>query len=440
MLSEGRTPRRIATTDKAIRALRTTKTQEDFKVGGVPGLRVRVSKTGRKTFTYVYRAPEPSHLPVKERRQRRLAIGRYPEISLAVARAKAKTCQGDVARGIDPQGPPRLKKAQIPAAGSAGLSCNLRLEQIVGSMPPVKGTFAHLAAEYLVRHAWVNKKRTCDDESMLRRDLIPRWGMRRAAEIRRGDIIGLLDLIIGRGAPIAARATKALVSKIFNFGISRDLVDHNPTLGVEAPKSKSREVWLRSHEIRTLWTELDRRPLVMASIFRVILLTLQRPGEVRAMEWTEIDGDWWEIPAAKTKNGRTHRVFLSKEVRAILALLRPVTGISRYVFESRKRKARATICINKAGYSVCNATGLSFRPHDLRRTGATHLGEMGVSNEVIDAILNHVNGGVVRVYNRYAYESEKRLALAAWGERVVVTSRPDKPLPDQAGETLVPRQ
>lgn len=434
MNSKGRTPGRVATSDRAIRALQTTKAQEDVRITGVPGLRIRVSKTGRKTFTLVYRSPEPAHLQVARRPQRRISLGVYPDLLLAGARAKAKIYHGELAKGLDPQGSRILVTEQVPLAkprpGARDVQVfyDPRLRPILGTLRPTKGSFAHLAAEYLVRHAWVNKKRTCDDESMLRRDVIPCWGARPAADIRRRDVIDLLDFIIGRGAPIAARATKALVSKIFSFGISRDLVEHNPAIGVIAPMSKSREVWLRTHQIRTLWAELDCRPLITASIFRMILLTLQRPGEVCAMEWEEIEGDWWEMPGAKTKNSRTHRVFLSKEAQAILALLHPHTGHSRYVFQSRNRDGRARVWINKAGSSICKATGLSFTPHDLRRTGATHLGEMGVSDEVIDAILNHAGTRrVVKIYNRCTYDTQKRAALAAWGERVAEIARSSAP-------------
>lgn len=410
-------------TDQALKALSTDKTQKDFPIGGIPGFVVQVSKNGRKTFMLVYRSPEPAHLPARERKLRRAKLGVYPVTSLADARSKAKAYQGDLARGKDPQGSPkRRKKVQHEEKKAASFPADVadRLRFILGSdTEPEEGTFSHLASEYLQRHAWTNKKRTRDDESMLRRDLIPAWGNRRAVDVRKRDVIDMLDRIMDRGAPVAARNTKALISKIFSFGIARDMVEHNPTAGVEPPpKAREKKTWLKDEEIKALWAELDNRSIISASIFRTILLTLQRPGEVCQMEWSEINGDWWELPGEKTKNGRPHRVYLSTQVRAILENLRPITGGSRYVFQSTKKDGQPMTCLNKTCYAICKATGLDFTPHDLRRTGSTHLAVMGQSDEVIDAVLNHAKQGVVKIYNRYGYETEKKKVLTEWGEKV----------------------
>lgn len=402
---------RSIATDKELRAFQTDKAQEDVPIEGIAGLRVRVSKTGRKTFMYVYRPPGGT------RSQRRITIGVYPLTTLADARASAKGYQGDLARRIDPQGV-RATEGRAPKVISEALG-DRHLSIILGTLVAVEGTFAHLATEYLIRHAWVAKKRTRDDESILRRDLIPRWGHLPASEIQRRDVVDLLDLIINRGAPVAARATKMLISKMYNFGLGRDLVQHNPAAGVVVPQVKARDTWLRDHEIRILWTELDRRRLVTASIFRAILLTLQRPGEVCSMEWCEVQGQWWEIPAEKTKNGRAQRVYLARRMGMLLDLLRPVTGASRYVFQSPATAAAQPITsLNKVGYSICKAAGISFTPHDLRRTGTTHLAALGFSDEVLNAVLNHKRPGIIRVYNHYSYDAEKREALIAWDDKV----------------------
>jgi len=96
-------------------------------------------------------------------------------------------------------------------------------------------TFGELATEYLERHAKLKKRSWREDERILRVDLLPRWRKRSAAEIDRRDVAEILDGIMDRGSPIMANRTKALVSKIFNFGIARGLVDHNPSLGVPQP-------------------------------------------------------------------------------------------------------------------------------------------------------------------------------------------------------------
>ena len=404
-----------ALTDREVRALATERDQEDVRVGGIAGLLVRVSRTGRKTFMYVYEAPSPKSSSAK-RRQRKIKIGLYPIVSLADARSIAKGYMGDLARGIDP-GPTRGLVASMDLHSRTAPGCE-RLQRILGGIVPVPGNFAHLAAEYLVHHAWVNKKRTRDDESVLRRDILPAWGGLPAAEIRARDVVLLIDRITIRGAPIAARNTKMLISKIFNFGISRDLIERNPAIGVATPPPQSRAIWLGNREIQILWRELDRRQPITGSIFRAILLTGQRPGEICSMEWKEIQGSWWDLPAEKTKNGQGQRVFLGRQMQALLASLQSRTDGSPFVFQSPRKAFQPMRHINKVGRSICAATGLSFTPHDLRRTAATHLGEMGFSDEVIDAVLNHKRRGLVKIYNRYGYDLEKQTALTAWDEKI----------------------
>ena len=145
---------------------------------------------------------------------------------------------------------------------------------------------------------------------------------------------------------------------------------------------------------------------------RLILITGQRPGEVIGMHSGEIDGQWWYIPAHRAKNGKAHRVYLTD---LALELIGKKQG---YVFESPKgdksMENNAVACAVRRNLAEGNLTMQAWTPHDLRRSAATQMSILGFSDEIIDAILNHCKKGVIGIYNRNKYASEKQAALACW--------------------------
>lgn len=222
-----------------------------------------------------------------------------------------------------------------------------------------------------------------------------------------------------RGAPIMANRTKALVSKIFNFGIGRGLVDDNPSLGLPQPaKARQRDRVLSEKEIQRLWRVLDKQGSAMAASFKLRLLTAQRGVEILTMRWANIHGDWWTIPADVAKNGLSHRVPLSKPAQEILAERREAADGSQWVFPSPKVPGKPIAHVQKAGDRLTELSGVKFVPHDLRRTAASHMTSLGIPRLVVSKILNHVEQGVTAVYDRHSYDDEKREALAKWGDRL----------------------
>ena len=123
----------------------------------------------------------------------------------------------------------------------------------------------------------------------------------------------LVEGIAERPAPIAANRIRALISKIFNFGISREMVEFNPCSQLEQPASeRRRDRVLTDAEICMFWTVLDNEPPEIAAAFRLRLITAQRGVEVHNMCWKNVDLDrrWWTVPASDAKNGLPHRVPL----------------------------------------------------------------------------------------------------------------------------------
>jgi integrase len=350
----------------------------------VPGLGLRMSDRGRKTWTLLYRAGG---------RQRRFTLGTYPALPLADARDKAKDALRAVAHGKDPA-----------AEKKAGREAD---------------TVGELADLYIERHAKPNKRSWETDQRMLKRDVIPEWGRRKVKDIKRRDVIAWLDKIVARGAPIMANRTYEVARMMFNFAVSRDLIEASPFFGVSKPNAESqRERVLTADEIRSVWKAIDAEAPNLAAILKLRLITAQRGAEVVSMRWQDInlDAGSWIIPGEFTKNGREHRVPLAASAVTILRELAQTKEDQTWVFPG-KRGARVAI-LWRSGDRVRAVSKVDFVPHDLRRTAASHMASMGIMRLTISKILNHTDPSVTSVYDRHSYDTEKRSALDAWATRL----------------------
>ena len=396
----------VKLTDRRLKALKTEEAVEQFWDQSFSGsFGVRVMKSGRKTFTLMYRTGG---------RRRRMKLGTYPALSLAEARRQATNLLGEVEKGEDPA----EKRNQERNAG----------------------TFEELAQVYLEMHARPNKKPASikEDTRILNTYLLPAWSRRKFQSITRSDVIRLLDEVkFKRKAQIMANRVKALASTIFNFAARKALVPEtfaNPCANVEQPtREKSRERVLSDDEIKALWADLENRAEPIASIYRLVLLTGQRPGEVKAMRWCDIDGEnIWTIPATETKNKREHKVPLSSHVLAVIERLRPLSGGGEFVFAAPR--GGHIQWFQKMSQRIQKNVGFNFRPHDLRRTCATNLSKLGVDDVTIATILNHSwpLQHMTAVYNRWERLPEMSRALQRWGtqvERIVTGEGAPKVVP-----------
>lgn len=375
---------RVHLNDRKVQSLEAGKHQTDFWDTNLPGFGVRVSPKGRKSFVVKYSAGG---------KQRRMTLGWYPAMSLSDGRQAAKAALYEVANGGDPQGAKQAEK--------------------------LAETFDELAEEYMRLHSKPKKKTWREDDRKIKTNLLPAWSGRKARDISRRDVIQLLDQIVARGAPIQANRIRALISKIFNFGLSRDIVEQNPTHAVPRPsKERPSDRVLTLEEVERVWRELDGEDPIVAAQFKMRILTAQRGGEILNMRWEEIAGDWWILPGERAKNGLTHRVPLSPQVQALLDDVRPLTGHTEFIFHSPRRTGRPINAVRKAAKRIAERAEVDFAPHDLRRTAASHMTSLGFTRLVVGKILNHVETGVTAIYDRHSYDKEKREALEAWGCRV----------------------
>jgi integrase len=420
----------------------------EFRDTGVHGLELRVTAGGAKSWRLHYTRRS-------DNRRRVVGLGSYPNMSLKKARAKARTLKGQI-EDEDTRADPAAGKQERRRGAS----------------------FAEIAGEWLSRHGKPNKSSRAlrDDQSMLDRHILPQIGAMRAAEIAKRDIIGLLDEVAAKpdarkgrfqGSRMTHRPNRVfeLVRSIFRWAVGRDLLQIDPTWGLPAPikKEAPRERELSPTEIRQLWQALDRAPVqrrstkgltrgervvsdedipmtrAIALALKLSLVTAQRIGEVAGIAQSELDlneaAPVWTVPRQRAKNGQANRVPLSPLAVRLIKEAQELAGAGAWLFPSPKdarpgaaavRGASAPIdphAPSKALSRARAAIGLAdFRVHDLRRTAATRMAELGISPHTISLVLNHVSArkGTVTgaVYVQYSYDREKREALDAWGARL----------------------
>lgn len=382
-------------TDKKIQNLKPRAQRYEEWEGN--GFGVRVTPRGVKSFVYLYRF---------DGKPRRLTLGTYPSMTLADAHKAHAEAVKKREQGIDP---------------GAATAADRREER---KAPTIAG----LVEEYLEKWAKVRKRSWREDERILKKDVLPEWGHRKAREITRRDVIRLLDDIVDRGAGIMANRTLAAIRKMFNFAVSRDIVAVSPCLSVRAPAPEQRrDRVLTTDEICDLWHALKGAKMMAEGTklaLKLQLVTAQRKAEIVTARWDEIDfndgGGWWTIPIEKAKNKMAHRVPLSPLALELLQAAKNLAGDSPWVFPSPQTDRHITPeavdhALRRPGLETL---GFTFVPHDLRRTVASHMTGMGIPRLVVSKILNHVERGITAVYDRHSYDKEKRQALEAWAHRL----------------------
>ncbi|MGE0450209.1 MAG: tyrosine-type recombinase/integrase [Vicinamibacterales bacterium] len=384
------------TNDQSVTRLRPQAAPYLVRDSKVPGLELRVAVDGTKTWSLRYRVNG-------ERRRLKLGIYGPDRLTLSKAREQANRELRKVDGGTDPQA---VRQAQREAAKRAK-----------------QDSIDALADDYITRHAKPTKRTWRADQGLLKNKIRPRWKGRPVSSITRRDCLELVQAIADKGAPIVANRVAALLSRLFRFAVDHEIItvnpaQHLPKPGTERaakPEGESQPKPYDEDEIRAIWTATEALDKAPRAIYRLGLLTGQRPSEISDLEWRELDGSWWTIPGRRAKNGREHRVFLTP---LALAQLKDVPRLDDepHVF-ARYRGKRQLATINATVFA-----GVRRRQnprHAMRDTVATGLAAAGVAIEDIAKVLNHTYGPRVTAgYNAYAYDREKRLAMGKWERRI----------------------
>lgn len=387
---------RIRFTERTLRALKSPASgRSEFFDATTPGFGLRVSASGGRRWFVMFRI---------DGRLERLTIGPAGDggLSLADARQRAKDALNAAAKGK-----------------------NLAAEKRVGRKVE---TFEELAARYIEEHAKPSKRSWARDKEILDRDVLPAIGRLKANRVTRADVKAILRGIVARGAPVMANRTLEVVRGVFNWAMREEVgaIITNPCAQMAPPggEESSRERALSDAEVKAFWGRINKAKITrgIGLALRLILVTAQRKGEVASARWEEIDHDAavWTIPADRSKNGLAHRVPLSTLALELLAEAKALAGHSSFVFPSPHLNRPVTAgALNNAAFRSRATFGIGpFTPHDLRRTAATQMASMGVPRLTVGKVLNHIEAGVTSVYDRYAYDIEKRQALDAWAHRL----------------------
>ena len=167
-------------------------------------------------------------------------------------------------------------------------------------------------------------------------------------------------------------------------------------------------------EIRKVWKTFDRMGYPFGQLFKLLLVTGQRRGEVGGMKWSEIGEDGWVLPNERAKKGKGHLVPMSSLAKEILAV---TPQIGEYVFRSRKDQPLQGW--SNAKERADEFAGIAeWHVHDLRRTFATGLRSLGIERLVVSKLLNHAEAGTTKIYDRYAADPEKTAAMERWANRL----------------------
>lgn len=406
---------RINLTDRKIASLKPRPGKIiDLADSYVHGLHLRIRPSGNKSWSVVLR---------QSGRFRRFSLGHYPGMGLTEARNEAQTLLPGLRKGDDPI---RDRKAQQSVQAANGVV-----------------TFADLIAAY-DRIAIPQKKRTRS------------WPeSRRTIERVFADALpvpvaqfGKANLQIGLDrtavtAPVSARAAWEAVSPVLRWAEKRELLPIGLRDRVAPPERSvrnKRDNVLSDDELRAAWAVLDKERYPFGLVYKLLLLTGQRRGEVAGMTWNEIDFDsaTWTIPRERMKQARDHVVPLSADAIAILRDAERIQGRKRaLVFATSPVRSKATrpkdaVILKEGGQPLSNwdrvhkrilrdSETTGWTKHDLRRVVATHMGRLGIAPHVIEHVLGHADplasaglSSVAGVYMRYDYGKEKREALEKW--------------------------
>lgn len=384
----------MALTDTAIRKAKPK--DKPYKVSDSGGLYLLVNPTGSKLWRVKYRLHGV---------ERKLALGAYPAITLADARAAREDAKKQLAHAVDPNTAKR--QARIAASISAGNSFSAVANELIA-----KREKEGVAAATLEKHRW------------LLRLLGAEFGRRPVADITPAELLHELKKQERRGRLETAKQVRSFASRVFRYAAATARAERDPAqmlLGaLIQPTVKHFAAITDPIEFGALLRAIEGYvgdPAVMHAL-KLTPHVFQRPGELRQMEWTEIDfaKAVWTLPAAKMKMRQPHAVPLSRQALAILESMRGLSGNGKYVFPSVRTRARPisdntiNAALRRLDYSKEQMTA-----HGFRTSASSLLNESGKWNpDAIERALAHmVAGSIRRIYNQSAYWAE-RVEMAQW--------------------------
>jgi integrase len=418
------TPRKLnggATMPKRVLPLTDMKVQKTkpkkkpFSIFDGGGLYLFVTPTGGKLWRFKYRF---------DKKEKKLCFGSYPEISLLDARKRRDDARRILANSIDPN---KIFKVQKQA----------RIEEAE--------TFERIATEWHVRFAQTWKPRHAEHLlTRLKRDVFPYLGNRPIKDIKAPELLTVLRRIESRGALETAHRARTICGQIFRYAVATGRAERDPTTDLRGAlppvQTLHRAAITEPKKVGELLRAIDgyQGGFVVQSALKLAPLVFVRPGELRHMEWEEIDFEnaEWNIPPGKMKMKEPHLVPLSKQAIEILKELKKLTGESLYCFPSGRSFNRPMsdnailAALRRMGYEKTEMSG-----HGFRAMARTILDEvLQVRPDLIEHQLAHaVRDPLGRAYNRTQHLEERRKMMQTWADYLDGLKQGNKVLPFKIG-------
>jgi integrase len=401
----------------------------------VKGLVLRVKPTGTKSWIFCYTVP----CHKKKWRERKKGLGSFKYgrndvagLTVSAARREADRLKNEVKHnGADPVEDKRKRAAEC-------------IREQAGKVL-VKDLFERWAATDLINR----KDQGVEARRMISKDVLPFIGDLNIKDVRKGRIAEITDRLLQRGVNRMAKVVLSLTRQMFRFAVTRDLLESDPTALLSKKNiggaNVERDRVLDEDEIKELAKKLPTANMTETATLAVwiVLATCCRIGELLKARWDHVDLErkYWRIPAQNSKNNREHIVYLSSFTVCYFTKLKELTGVGEWCFPaSRKSDCLCSKTVTKQITDRQRSNGglknrskqigalkLSrgvWKPHDLRRTGATLMNALGVLPEVAERCLNHMEENKIkRIYQRYGYEAEMRQAWEKLGERLEILTK-----------------
>ena len=391
----------MALSDTAVQALKPAPGKRVTKLHDRDGLFVHVSPSGTKTWVLRYRI---------HGKERSIALGRYPAVTLKKARQRAAEARARIADGVDPVQHKRTQKAKAAATDAA--------------------RFDAVAKEWRSRQAWTPGTERQYDR-LFTVDITPQLGRLPVSEIGTREVQAVIDNTAKRGK-VAAAHVLLLIRGVLSHAVADKLIPYNPAREVKPPKrekgaKKSHRHLEGSDAVRGLLDKLDSyqgRPETVIAL-RLLLLTFVRPSELREATWVEFDlaavdangepAPVWNIPAERMKRRRPHVVPLSTQAAALLETLHQITGTCVLLFPHSLRPdeamSRSTFIRALRDYMKLPTTA-----HGFRHLASTTLNAQGYNRDWIEMQLAHWNEGSRGAYNKAQWLPERRRMMQGYAD------------------------
>lgn len=382
----------------------------------VPGLVLRVTPGGVKSFSIIYKVPGEGGVSATGRllagRQHRITIGQYPLLGLAQARERARELLGTVSEGRDPR-PERREANLLRHTNTAETVARRFIEQ------DAKRTVG----------SWQNIQRVLDLH------VIPRLGSTPIRDVRRADVHELLDELVASDRVGTAREVRKHLSRLFNWAVDRELLTDSPVHGLRRgdldPNGDAGRA-LTNDELRHIWRAAGDLGYPFGPWYQLLILTGRRRDEWAAARRSEIEAAnrLHELPKERHKSRRGHVLPLSDPAWAVIDALPVWPGNDYHLLSTDGGKghikgfSKAKTRLDEGALKLMRkadpeAALAPYRVHDFRVTCETRLADLGFNQDVRDAVLGHAKPGLQKTYNKHEYLVEKREAMAAYGAHII---------------------